>query len=115
MANYFSMEIKAPNGLSGIEAHLSKCKLSLEARTSGYNGKVILRAKDNSDFEWSMDTSEGEIIFGSGEVFIGEDFSIEALQSLSEILRTMKLPHVIWIDDEHSCLIKEFNYDMQNT
>ncbi|WMS86587.1 hypothetical protein [Pleionea litopenaei] len=115
MANYFSMEIKAPDGLSGIEAHLSKCRLSLNAYTSGHNGKVVLRAKDDSDFEWSMDSSDGEIVFGSGEIFKGVDFTIKALESLSLILRTKKLPHVIWVDDENGCLIKEFNYGMPNT
>ena len=114
MANYFSMEIKAPDGLSGIEAHLSKCRLSLTTYTSGHNGKVVLRAKDDSDFEWSMDSSDGEIIYGSGEIFEDADFTIEALESLSMIFRAMKLPHVIWVDDENSYLIKEFNYGMSN-
>lgn len=115
MANYFSMEIKAPDGLSGIEAHLSKCQLNLSAYTSGHNGKVVLRAKDDSGFEWSMDSSDGDVIYGSGEILKGADFAIEALESLSLILRAMNLPHVIWIDDENSYLIKEFNYDMPNT
>jgi hypothetical protein len=107
------MEIKAPYGLSGIQAHLSKCKLSLEAYTSGYNEKVILRARDDSDFEWSMGAADDEIIFGSGEVFKNAEFAIEALESLSRILRIMKLPHIIWIDDKNSSLIKEFKYDYE--
>ena len=90
MANYFSMEIKAPEGLSGIEAHLSKCQLSLDTHTSGHNGKVVLRAKNDSDFEWSMDSSDGDVIYGCGEIFNDADFAVEVLESLSLILRAMR-------------------------
>src|ERR1043165_3279040 len=53
----FTVDIYAPDGLGGIEPHLVHCELGLVPYRSGYNGKVILRAPRDADFEWEMDSS----------------------------------------------------------
>ena len=104
----FFIEIKAPEGLSGIEEHLKKCRLSLTPYLSG-NNKVILREKfDESRFEWNMDSSENEIMVASGNFFIPVDESWRLLEDLAIILKSSGFPHEISIDDEtgnkkHSC------------
>ena len=79
----------------------------------GTTEKVILRTIDDADFEWSMGASDSEIIFCSGEIFKGQEFAIDALESLSLVLRELGFPHIIWIDDENSYLIKEFKFDYE--
>ena len=111
MANHFSIEILAPDGLAGIEESISNCKLGLEPWKSGYNGKVILRSVKDSDFEWSMDSSDGQYLFASGEFYDGLAEAVESLESLSNVLRVSKFPHIIIIDDETNYAAKEIKHD----
>ena len=111
MSNYFSAEIKAPSGLEGIQEHLSGCDLEVEPWESGYNGKIILKPKSEATFEWSMDSSDSEILFISGEFYDGEEIAIKKLQSLSTVLKNMLLPHVILLDDKNSMLLRTFSYE----
>ncbi len=111
MTNYFSMEIQAPKGLTGIEKYLSKCKLDLEPWISGYNNKVILRSKVNAPFNWSMNSSDDVFLYAAGEMFNGIDETILALESLSKIFKNMNLPHQILIDDKNKYLYKTINYE----
>ena len=110
MPNYFSLEILAPNGLAGVEDGMRSCKLQLEPWPSGFNGKVILRSISSSNFEWSMDFHGDEYIVASGEFYDGLDKTVECLLSFSEVLKQVKFPHKILIDDEASNLAKEISY-----
>ena len=48
MPYYFSLEIKASEGLLGIENYLDSCKVELEVCES--NGKILLKNKVGSNF-----------------------------------------------------------------
>jgi len=96
---HFSVQIYAPDGLRGIEGHLADCRLALTPYQSGYNGKVILRAPDDVDFEWAMDSSDHAGMFASGFI-VGEARVAEArLRTLSAALRMARFPHRILLDD----------------
>jgi hypothetical protein len=98
MECHFCVEIYAPQGLRGIEPHLVHSGLALEAWPSGYNGKVILRAPLNSDFDWEMDSSNYPLLFASG-IIPGDVFAAEArLRTLSSVLRMANFPHRILLD-----------------
>jgi hypothetical protein len=97
----FFIRIKAPNGLSGIQDHLSQCELNLEAWESGYSGKVILRSRwDEERFEWDMDSSDTDIMVAHGRMFLTADRAWQLLQSLSNVLSAAHFPHEIAMDDE---------------
>lgn len=99
MECHFSVEIRAPQGLRGIEPHLSHCDLALSPWQSGYNGKIILRSPVDADFEWEMDSSDDEIMFASGSL-TGEARAAEArLRTLSTALRMAGFRHRILLDD----------------
>src|SRR4051812_29378426 len=86
MECHFCVEIYAPERLRGIEPHLVQSGLALEAWQSGYNGKVILRAPLNSDFDWEMDSSDYPLLFASG-IIPGDVSAAEArLRTLSSVL-----------------------------
>ena len=107
------MEILAPCGLEGIEKYLSRCKLNLEAWPSNYNSKIILRAGAGSNYEWAMDSSDTDTIYCSGELYDGQEFAEEAMESLSRIFQDMSLPHIILLDDSDGILCKEIRHDWQ--
>jgi len=96
---HFCVEIYAPNGLRGIEPHLADCRLALTPHQSGYNGKVILIAPSNSDFEWAMDPSDDPDMFASGYIFGEPDVAEAQLRTLSAALRMARFPHQILLDD----------------
>jgi hypothetical protein len=99
--SHFFLQIRAPDGLAGIEAHLCGCALNLEAWTSGHNGKVVLRRRPGEErFEWDMDPSDTETMTASGCVFLPVDEAWRLLQSLSAALSAAGFPHEIAIDDE---------------
>ena len=99
MECHFCVEIYAPQGLGGIEPHLVHCRLALTPYRSGYNGKVILRAPPDTDFEWEMDSSDHPGMFASGFI-VGEAQVAEAqLRTLSAALRMAQFPHRIGLDD----------------
>lgn len=110
MSNYFSIEIIAPQGLTGIEPYLSHCLMALSAYSSQYHGKTILKAQKDAEYEWSMDASATDTLFAAGEFYHGAADAIKKLQSLSDILAKMNFPHHILIDDESGFLIKTLNY-----
>ncbi len=98
----FYIEIKAPEGLSGIENKLHICTLPLEAWKSGYNSKVILRSKFNegATIEWDMDSSDTEMMVASGCIYKSVEESRNELETLSVALKQAGFPHSIGLDDE---------------
>jgi hypothetical protein len=94
----FCVEIYAPEGLRGIEPHLVHCGLALEAWQSGYNGKVILRARD-SELEWEMDSSDSALMFASRFIPSDARTADAQLRTLSTALRMAHFPHRILLDD----------------
>ena len=110
MECHFCVEIYAPHGLRGIEPYLADCRLALTPHQSGYNGKVILRAPSNEDFEWAMDSSDYPGMFASGFI-VGEAHVAEAqLRTLSAALRMAQFPHRITLDDPHDNLYASIEY-----
>ena len=109
MTYYFSIEINAPQGLVGIEAYLPHCLMALTAYQSQFDGKVILKASRDANFDFSMQSHHDEL-FASGEFYQDLTDAIAQLQSLHQILVNLKLPHQILLDDELGFLYKRFYY-----
>ncbi len=109
MTYYFSIEINAPQGLVGIEAYLPHCLMALTAYQSQFDGKVILKASRDANFDFSMQSHHDEL-FASGEFYQDLANAVAQLQSLHQILTKLHLPHQILLDDEYSMLIKSFNF-----
>lgn len=109
MTYYFSIEINAPQGLVGIEKYLPHCLMTLTAYQSQFNGKVILKACVDANFDFSME-SKNDLLFASGEFYQDLTDAIAQLQSLHQILVNLKLPHQILLDDELGFLYKRFYY-----
>ena len=105
------MIIKAPKGLLGIEEHMAKCELPLEPWESGYNSKIILRQKPGTDIGWSMETSDDDELHASGEIHNDAEIAISKIKTLSEVLKEMKLPHQILVDDDNGMLAIEIEYE----
>jgi hypothetical protein len=77
---------------------------------SGYNGKVILFAPADADFEWDMDSSDYPGMFASGSI-VGEAHVAEAqLRTLSTALRMAQFPHRIGLDDPEGNLYASIEY-----
>jgi hypothetical protein len=95
----FCVEIHAPRGLRGIEPHLARCGLALEAWKSGYNDKVILRALPDSELAWEMDSSDSALMFASGCISNDLRTADAQLRKLSTALRMARFPHRILLDD----------------
>jgi hypothetical protein len=110
MSHYFSIEIDAPIGLTGIETYLPACLMPLQIWQSGYNDKIILRAKQNAGYEFSMESSDSNTFFASGEFFTDYDEAFNQLQSFSQVLVAMKLAHQILIDNDSGFLMKKISY-----
>ena len=99
MECYFCVDIHAPAGLRGIEGPIRRCELPLYAWTSGYNGKVVLRASSDDGFEWNMDSSDDDVMFASGVLGLNAEDAEKKLRSLSECLARAGFPHCILLDD----------------
>ena len=97
---YFSFEIKAPSGLKSISNDLEVSEFNLYTWKSGYNGKVILRSKPDGVIDLEMDSSDSDIMFGSG--YIEESFvkAKNVIKQLSEIFSSHGFPHEIGVDNE---------------
>lgn len=95
----FSVDIYAPEGLRGIEPHLVHCELGLTPHRSGYNGKVVLQAPFDADFEWAMDSSDHATMFASGFIPGDARAAEDKLRTLSTSLRLAGFPHRILLDD----------------
>ena len=101
----FYVEIDAPNGLAGIENHIQNCRMKLEPWTSGYNSKIILKKmSDGEEFEWSMDSSDKNVLVATGEFVKPVDKSKELIESLSHILSVSGFSHKWILDDEEGNL-----------
>jgi hypothetical protein len=110
----FSLQIQAPNGLTGIRKHLADCSINLETWTSGYNGKVILRSQfEEERLEWNMDSSDTDVLMASGVVFLPVDEAWALLKSLSDVLTRAGFPHELLLDDEEEKLAHSLNYRWQ--
>lgn len=109
MSYYFSTEINAPQGLVGIEKYLPHCLMALTAYQSQFNGKVILKASVDANFDFSME-SHHDVLFASGEFYQDLTDAVAQLQSLHQILVNLKLPHQILLDDELGFLYQRFYY-----
>jgi hypothetical protein len=111
MECHFSVEIKAPEGLDKIRPHLEKCRLNLITYQSGYNGKTILRSiHDDDEVEWSMDSSDDEILFGSGCVYGNLERAELLLGDLGIALTAAGYPHEIAIDNEQGELARRSSF-----
>ena len=96
---HFHIEILAPSGLSGIEPYLSSANLPLETRSSGFNGKVILRASGEDElFDFDMATSTEEVMHASGNIGHAPAQSWAMLLSLSQALTEAGFPHLVGLD-----------------
>jgi hypothetical protein len=100
----FSVEIHAPLGLAGLEQAMAPCSLPLVLYASGFNGKVILRPSRESDLDWSMDPSTGDLLFASGVIAGSPSEAESQLRSLSVCLRVAGFPHRILIDGPNGAL-----------
>jgi len=100
----FCVEIYAPQGLRGIEPHLVHCTLALQPYQSGYNGKIILRALPDADFEWDMDSSHDAVLFASASIKGDARAAESQLRTLSTTLRLAHFPHRILLDDPKGSL-----------
>lgn len=109
MSYYFAIEINAPQGLVGIEKYLPHCLMALTAYQSQFDGKVILKASLDANFDFSME-SHHDVLFASGEFYQDLADAVAQLQSLHQILVNLKLPHQILLDDEQSLLVKTWCY-----
>ena len=109
MSYYFSLEINAPQGFVGIEQYLPHCLMRLHAYQAQFDGKVILKASFDANFDFSM-YSHKDLLFASGEFYQNLDNAIAQLSSLSQILLELNFPHQILLDDEDAMLIKTFNF-----
>lgn len=114
MPFYFSIEIDAPNGLTGIEEHLSDCKMNLEPWESGFNGKVILKNPIDSGYEWAMDFYKTRLV-ASGKFYDSISSAKDDLESLSNVLTKGNFAHQILLDDETGYLCKNYHYNWPNS
>lgn len=96
----FSFEAKAPNGFERISKDLEISNLNLHTWKSGYNGKFIIRSKKPGIIELDMDSSDTEIMFGSGIISSEYDKAKKIIEKLSEIFKTHGYPHEIGVDNE---------------
>ncbi len=102
----FYIEINAPEELAGIETYIQDSQMNLEPYESGYNGKIILRSRiDEKEFEWSMDSSDSNILTATGEFYKSAPESKKMIESLSYIISLGGFPHEWRIDDEEGNLI----------
>lgn len=100
---HFFLEIKAPEGLAGIEQHLQLCAMDLEPWVSGYNGKVILRNRhDEERFEWAMDPSDTDVLVADGDIFMPVVEAWNLIKPLSMALENAGFSHRLGIDDEQA-------------
>ncbi|MDX2204947.1 MAG: hypothetical protein NW223_19515 [Hyphomicrobiaceae bacterium] len=106
----FCLSIVAPDGLQGIAPGLLERRLALRPYTSGYNGKVILKATDAAPFTWSMDATDAVIQFASGFFPGHEDAAATLLRSLSEVLKAARFAHQILLDDRQGNLHLKIEY-----
>ena len=95
---HFDIEIHAPRGLAGIETTIGDCELPLYAWKSGYNGKIILRASQDDDLEWGMDSSDEDSMFASGYILASVELAESRLRSLSRCLVAAGFRHSILLD-----------------
>ena len=85
--------------------------MNLEAWTSKYNGKVILRSQHEDErFEWAMDSSDTDVMVATGEVFLPVEEAWELLKSLSNVLVRVGFPHELLLDDEEEKLTHSATY-----
>lgn len=97
----FYLEVIAPNGLASIGPQLEKANIGLCVYLSGFNNKSILTNTVNSKIDLGMDSSTTDVMTGSG--YVESDFreANELLSKLSEIFKSVDLPHKIGVDDEY--------------
>ncbi|QQQ00506.1 hypothetical protein [Lysobacter enzymogenes] len=109
---HFHIEILAPSGLSGIEAHLADCAMPLQPYRSGFNDQVILRhGGDIDEFEFAMDPSTTGLLHASGSIFREESQAWRMVESLSRALRLAGFAHRAGMDNAAGDgLFREIDY-----
>ncbi|MGE8453175.1 MAG: hypothetical protein ACN6OP_21690 [Pseudomonadales bacterium] len=110
---HFHLEVLAPNGLKGIESFLYRANLPLEAKTSGFNGKVILRDSCEDDFfNFDMTTSTEDVMHASGNIAHSVEQAWAMLLSLSQALTSAGFPHLVGLDVGERMLTVSFNCEL---
>ena len=100
----------APEGLGKIEPYLQGRHLKLATYKSGFNDKIILRSLHGDDVEWSMDSSESDIIVAFGYIAGEIECAKFLLGDLSDALKAANYPHEILLDNEHNILEQKLSF-----
>jgi hypothetical protein len=110
----FCVEVLAPDGLERVEPYLGNCLLPLRGRVSGYNGQVILYATSTDGFDWDMDPSNTEKMFGSGAIDASPEQAWIMVSSLSRCLTDAGYPHQILLDDHGRNLFARVEHELED-
>ena len=110
MKCHFFIQIMAPEGLGKIEPYLQGCHLKLATYKSGFNDKIILRSLHGDDVEWSMDSSESDIIVAFGYIAGEIECAKFLLGDLSDALKAANYPHETVVDNERGELTQTLSY-----
>jgi len=109
MECHFSIEITAPGGLAGLEKYFNESFLNLYIWNSGYNGKNILRSSEGI-IDLNMDSSDTDILNGSGVIKSDFERAKEVILEISRILILQGFRHEISVDNESGSETFKLNF-----
>ncbi len=109
MECHFSFEITAPDGLKNLEKDFADSALNLYVWESGYNGKYILRSSKGI-IDLNMDSSDTDILNGSGIIEASFQKSKKVITEISRILQLHDFHHEIAVDNESGTETFELKY-----
>ena len=110
MECYFCFQVHAPKGLKGLDSAIERSKLNLSVWVSGYNGKKILRSNASGPIDLEMDSSDTDVMYGSGIIELDYESAKVIVDKLSEVFRAAKYAHGIGLDNETETESYEVNY-----
>jgi len=93
MQCFFCFQVHAPKGLRGLDGAIVRSKLNLSTWISGYNGKTILRSDSSGPIDLDMDSSDTDIMYGSGIIELDYGSAKLIVDKLSEVFRAKGYPH----------------------
>ena len=102
MECHFSFEINAPVGLNNLHKDFEQTDLNLFIWKSGYNGKNILRSDPEGIISLDMDSSDTDLMFGSGRINSDYKQAKQIIMKISAILKRHGYKHKISVDNELS-------------